>query len=89
VTHFGAERSRKILDSFRDSVDPLALEVTAIEDRIGIELNVATTGRPHFKDAAIFPVVRSAPRSCLSFLQEEITADYRSAGGQPRQSFYF
>jgi len=52
LTHFGAERSRKILDSFRESVDPLALEVTGIEDRIGIELNVATTGRPHFKDAS-------------------------------------
>ena len=52
LTHFGAERSRKILDSFRENVDPLALEVTAIEDRIGIELNVATAGRPHFKDAS-------------------------------------
>ena len=52
LTHFGAERSRKILDSFREHVDPLALEVTSIEDRIGIELNVATTGGPHFKDAS-------------------------------------
>jgi hypothetical protein len=52
LTHFGNERSRKILDSFRASVDPLALEITEIEDRIGIELNVATTGRPHFKDAS-------------------------------------
>ncbi len=52
LTHFGAERSRKILDSFRENVDPLALEITAIEDRIGIELNVATAGRPHFKDAS-------------------------------------
>jgi DNA repair exonuclease SbcCD ATPase subunit len=52
LTHFGAERSRKILDSFRENVDPLALEITAIEDRIGIELNVATSGRPHFKDAS-------------------------------------
>ncbi len=52
LTHFGSERSRKILDAFRDSVDPLSLEVTAIEDRIGIELNVATAGRPHFKDAS-------------------------------------
>jgi energy-coupling factor transporter ATP-binding protein EcfA2 len=52
VTHFGSERSRKILDSFRESIDPLALEVTAIEDRIGIELNVSTSGRPHFKDAS-------------------------------------
>jgi ATPase subunit of ABC transporter with duplicated ATPase domains len=52
LTHFGNERSRKILDSFRENVDPLALEITAIEDRIGIELNVATSGRPHFKDAS-------------------------------------
>lgn len=52
LTHFGTERSRKILDSFREAIDPLILEVAAIEDRIGIELNVATSGRPHFKDAA-------------------------------------
>jgi DNA repair exonuclease SbcCD ATPase subunit len=51
-THFGTERSRRILDSFRESVDPLALEIVAIEDRIAIELNVATSGRPHFKDAS-------------------------------------
>lgn len=52
LTHFGTERSRKILDSFRETIDPLAMEVIAIEDRIGIELNVATSGRPHFKDAS-------------------------------------
>jgi DNA repair exonuclease SbcCD ATPase subunit len=52
LTHFGSERSRKILDSFREAVDPLLLEVIAIEDRIGIELNVSTSGRPHFKDAS-------------------------------------
>ncbi|MBV8072747.1 MAG: hypothetical protein JO270_22780 [Acidobacteriaceae bacterium] len=52
LTHFGSERSRKILDSFRETIDPLAMEVIAIEDRIGIELNVATSGRPHFKDAS-------------------------------------
>ena len=52
LTHFGSERSRKILDAFRETVDPLTLEITAIEDRIAIELNVATTGRPHFKDAS-------------------------------------
>jgi ATPase subunit of ABC transporter with duplicated ATPase domains len=52
VTRFGAERSRKILDAFRESVDPLALEITAIEDRIAIELNVAAAGPPHFKDAS-------------------------------------
>jgi energy-coupling factor transporter ATP-binding protein EcfA2 len=52
LTAFGNERSRKILDSFRDSVDPLALEVIAIEDRIGIELNVSSAGKPNFKDAS-------------------------------------
>ncbi len=52
LTAFGNERSRKILDSFRETVDPLALEVTAIEDRIGIELNVSSAGPPNFKDAA-------------------------------------
>src|SRR5262250_2970094 len=52
LTHFGRERSLKILDAFRESVDPLTLEITAIEDRIAIELNVATAGRPHFKDAS-------------------------------------
>ena len=52
MTHFGAERSRKILDAFRESLDPLALEVTAIEDRIAIELNVSTVEPPHFKDAS-------------------------------------
>jgi len=49
LTHFGAERSRKILDSFRENV---ALEITEIEDRIAIELNVVTEGPPHFKDAS-------------------------------------
>jgi DNA repair exonuclease SbcCD ATPase subunit len=52
MTHFGAERSRKILDAFRESLDPLVLEITAIEDRIAIELNVSTTESPHFKDAS-------------------------------------
>ncbi len=51
-TGFGSERSRKILDSFRESVDPLALEVITIEDRIAIELNVSSTGKANFKDAS-------------------------------------
>jgi energy-coupling factor transporter ATP-binding protein EcfA2 len=49
---FGNERSRKILDAFRDCIDPLALEVIAIEDRIGIELNVSSAAPPNFKDAS-------------------------------------
>jgi len=52
LTSFGGERSRKILDAFRESVDPLALEVIAIEDRISIELDVSSAGQPNFKDAS-------------------------------------
>ena len=52
LTAFGTERARKILDSFRETIDPLALEVIAIEDRIGIELNVSSTGAANFKDAS-------------------------------------
>jgi energy-coupling factor transporter ATP-binding protein EcfA2 len=49
---FGPERARKIMDAFRDNVDPLALEVIDIEDQVRIELNVATSDEPIFKDAA-------------------------------------
>ena len=48
----GRERSSKIIESFRTTLDPLAIEVIDIEDRITIELNVANAGQPHFKDAA-------------------------------------
>jgi hypothetical protein len=37
---FGVERTRKILDAFRENVDPLELEVVDIEDQVRIELNV-------------------------------------------------
>src|SRR5215813_3349815 len=52
LTAFGRERSRKILDAFRESVDPLTLELIAIEDRVGIELNVSSAGKANFKDAS-------------------------------------
>jgi DNA repair ATPase RecN len=52
LTSFGGERSRKILDAFRESVDPLALEVIEIEDRVSIELDVSSAGQPNFKDAS-------------------------------------
>ena len=90
LTHFGTERSRKILDSFRESVDPLALEITAIEDRIAIELNVATD-----RTAALQRRVRSFARTEVHGATADPSgekgqpAHYRSAGGQPRQSFYF
>jgi len=48
---FGPERARKILDAFRENVDPLELEVVEIDDQVRIELNVATKDEPIFKDA--------------------------------------
>ncbi|HEY3411902.1 MAG TPA: AAA family ATPase [Armatimonadota bacterium] len=48
----GTERSRRILDAFRQSIDPLSLEVSTIEDRIAIELNVSSGADPNFKDAS-------------------------------------
>jgi ABC-type dipeptide/oligopeptide/nickel transport system ATPase component len=49
---FGPDRARKILDAFRENVDPLKLEVVEIEDQVRVELNVASANEPLFKDAA-------------------------------------
>jgi hypothetical protein len=48
----GDERSRKVLASLSEHIDPLRLETVAIDDRIYIELNLATRDQPNFKDAA-------------------------------------
>ena len=60
------------MDAFRESVDPLALEVIAIEDRIGIELDVSSAGQPALRTRPIFPAVRSAQLCSLYCWQEEI-----------------
>jgi hypothetical protein len=52
LTSFGAERSRKILDAFRENIDPLELDIAHVEDRVRIELNVSSTSEPNFKDAS-------------------------------------
>jgi energy-coupling factor transporter ATP-binding protein EcfA2 len=49
---FGQERSSRILEAFRGALNPLQVEVTEIEDRVSIELNVGTAAQPNFKDAA-------------------------------------
>ncbi len=49
---FGRERGRKILDALRQNLNPHALEILTIEDRVCIELNVATGAPANFKDAA-------------------------------------
>ena len=51
-TSFGKERGRKILDALRQNLDPLELEVLPIDDRVIIELNVATGQNTNFKDAS-------------------------------------
>lgn len=51
-TSFGRERGRKILDALRNNIDPLALDVMPIDDRIIIELDVSTSGPANFKDAS-------------------------------------
>jgi len=48
----GHDRCDRILAAFRQAIDPLALEIVAIEDRVSIELNVSSTSEPNFKDAA-------------------------------------
>lgn len=52
LINFGTERSRKILESFKENIDPLELEVIDIQDRVRIELNVSTSPEPIYKDAA-------------------------------------
>lgn len=48
----GRERSQKVLEAFRQNLDPLRLETMEIEDRICIELNVGSDADPAFKDAS-------------------------------------
>lgn len=52
LTSLGTERCRKILDACRENLDPLDLEIVAIEDKVSIELNVGSSQEPNFKDAA-------------------------------------
>jgi hypothetical protein len=52
LVSLGAERCRKILDAFRENIDPLSLEITGIDDKVSIELNVGSDTDPNFKDAA-------------------------------------
>jgi len=51
-TKLGRDRSDRILETFRQAIDPLALEVVDIEDRVCIELNVSNTSEANFRDAA-------------------------------------
>ncbi len=49
---FGTERSARILEAFKQNIDPLDLEVVPVEDGVRIELNVSPSGSESFKDAS-------------------------------------
>lgn len=51
-TSLGQERARKVLEAFREKLDPMQLEIVPIDDRVCIELNVASSTEPNFKDAS-------------------------------------
>lgn len=51
-TALGKERARKVLEAFREKLDPMELEVVSLDDRVCIELNVASGAEPNFKDAS-------------------------------------
>lgn len=46
------DRATKVLNTFREKIDPLKLEVVPIEDRVHVELNVGSSSEPNFKDAS-------------------------------------
>lgn len=52
VGHFGGDRSKKILDGLKNSIDALELETVQLDDEIVIELNVGTESKPLWKDAS-------------------------------------
>lgn len=52
LSSLGGERCRRILESYKANIDPLALEIVTTDDRVSIELNVATASSPNYKDAA-------------------------------------
>lgn len=64
LTSLGTERGRKILNSCREILDPLSLEIVMIEDKVAIELNIGTESEPNFKDAASL----SSGQKCTALL---------------------
>lgn len=63
-TTLGKERARKVLEAFRDKLDPMQLEIVPIDDRVCIELNVASSTESNFKDASVL----SRGQKCTALL---------------------
>lgn len=84
-TSLGRERGRKVLESLRLNEDPMKLEIIGTEDKICIELNVATGPDPNFKDAselsrgqkctALLPILLARQNSPLVIDQPEDNLD--------------
>lgn len=85
VCGIGLERSQRILESFRQAIDPLVLETLVLEDVIAIELNVGPADRPLYKDAsglsrgqkctALLPLLLARRRAPLVIDQPEDNLD--------------
>jgi energy-coupling factor transporter ATP-binding protein EcfA2 len=86
VCGIGLDRSRRILEAFRQTIDPLVLEVLVLEDLIGIELNVGLPDqKPLYKDAsglsrgqkctALLPLLLARRRTPLVVDQPEDNLD--------------
>lgn len=83
----GEERSKRILEAFKDNIDPFALELVAIDDRVMIELNVGSTLEPNFRDAgglsrgqkctALLPLLLARRNTPLVIDQPEDNLDNR------------
>jgi hypothetical protein len=85
VCGIGLDRSRRILETFRQVIDPLQLETLVLEDLIAIELNVGSPDRPLYKDAsglsrgqkctALLPLLLARRRTPLIIDQPEDNLD--------------
>lgn len=86
VCGIGLDRSRRILEAFRQTIDPLVLEVLVLEDLIAIELNVGPPNhKPLYKDAsglsrgqkctALLPLLLARRRTPLVVDQPEDNLD--------------
>ncbi len=64
VTKLESDRAHKVLDAFRQALDPFELEVLRPDDMVSIELNVGGREAPLFKDASLL----SQGQKCTALL---------------------